>query len=63
MEKIEGYNDGFVSECYAYLDDLRLSGVTNMFGAPAYLMEEYALTEKEAFDIWSAWTEQFGKNE
>jgi len=43
-----------------YLDELRLSGATNMFGARPYLMEEYPeLSEKEAGDILSYWMKTF----
>ena len=43
-----------------YLDDLRESGETNMFGARPYLRAEYPeLTKQEARDILSYWMETF----
>ena len=43
-----------------FLDGLRESGVTNMFGAAPYLQEEYDLTGREARDILSHWIKTFG---
>ena len=48
-------------EFFAYLDELRESGVTNMFHAPAYLQREFGLTQRESFDVFGRWTEAFGK--
>ena len=43
-----------------YLDTLRESGVTNMFGAAPYLREEYNyLSKKEARDILKYWMDNF----
>jgi hypothetical protein len=45
-----------------YLDTLRESGATNMFGASVYLMHEFPdLTKVEARGILSEWMETFGK--
>lgn len=47
---------------FEYLDDLRESAVTNMFGARPYLMMEFPeLTEKEAKTIVLEWMETFSK--
>jgi len=48
-------------EHYAYLDYLRLSGATNMWGASSYLQEEFNLTKARAVEVLSAWMKQFGK--
>tara|TARA_R100000353_G_scaffold22862_1_gene20151 strand:- start:7580 stop:7777 length:198 start_codon:yes stop_codon:yes gene_type:complete len=42
-------------EYYVYLEDLRQSGVTNMFGAAPYLQEEFDLSKKEAREILGNW--------
>lgn len=43
-----------------FLDDLRESGVTNMFGAVPYLMEEFPeLTKVEARKILAEWMGTF----
>ena len=36
---------------YIFLEELRQSGITNMFGAHPYLMAEFDLEEKEAIKI------------
>lgn len=42
-------------EMYDYLEELRQSGVTNMFGAGPYLAEEFGIPEKQARKILSDW--------
>ena len=45
-----------------YLDDLRESGQTNMFGATPYLMENFdELDKRAARDILSYWMKTFGE--
>ncbi len=44
-----------------YLDDLRKSGETNMFGASAYVLAEFPeLTKQEAKEVVSYWMDTFG---
>ncbi len=38
----------FENEVYEYLDNLRESGVTNMFGAGVYIQTEFGVDEREA---------------
>lgn len=45
----------------AFLDDLRRSGVTNMFGATPYLQKEFGLEKKEAREILFEWMKTFNK--
>lgn len=43
-------------EYFEFLDELRDSGATNMFGARPYLMEEFPeLTKQEAGEVLQAW--------
>ena len=44
-------------QVYEFLDELRESGVTNMFGAAPYLQEEFGLNRKEAKEILLEWME------
>ena len=44
---------------FEFLNDLRDSGVTNMFGAIPYLIDEFILDENEAKSILSQWMESF----
>jgi len=58
MDKPEKLTD----EHLEYLDKLRESGDTNMFGATPYLMREYpGLTKGEARSILTYWMESFGE--
>jgi hypothetical protein len=42
-----------------YLDVLRKSGVTNMFGAALYIEKEFSVTKKESRTILTHWMETF----
>jgi len=46
-----------------YLDDLRESGETNMFGASPYLMHAFNLTHPVAKKILVYWMRTFGKED
>ena len=50
-------------EHLTYLDNLRESGVTNMFGAGSYVQSEFALSSQEAQHIMSYWMETFGEDD
>jgi hypothetical protein len=42
-----------------YLDGLRESGVTNMFGAGVYIQEAFGVTQQEALQILKYWMKTF----
>ena len=46
-------------EHFRYLDDLRESGETNMFGARPYLAEEFGLDKTFSGAVLSAWMDTF----
>ncbi len=49
-----------IQEHLTYLDELRESGATNMFGATVWLMAEYPeLEKKEAKEILLYWIKNF----
>ena len=48
---------------WIYLENLRKSGVTNMFGATPYLMEEFNLDKKEATKILSDWMHNYNPDD
>jgi hypothetical protein len=53
-----------VDEVLEYLDDLRDSGITNMFGAPAYVQKEFKMagvTEQQSFDLTTFWMNTFSE--
>ena len=47
------------TEYYVYLEELRQSGVTNMFGATPYLREEFGLGRREAIKIVANWMDNY----
>lgn len=50
-------------EYYEYLEMLRRSGVTNMYGATPYLMAEFDISEKLAGDILVNWMKNYSEIE
>ena len=52
----------FVTKVFKYLDELRESGDTNMFGAGAYVEDEFGLEEKEARELTIGWMQTFSKD-
>jgi hypothetical protein len=46
-------------EVYEYLNDLRESGETNMFGATPYLMQEFDMSKSEAKKWLKEWMLSF----
>lgn len=48
-------------ECFEYLDTLRESGETNMFGAAPYLQSAFGLSRYQAKDMLLDWMKTFGE--
>ena len=48
-------SEGVEKEMFTYLDELRDTGVTNMFGAAPYLQREFDLEKREAREILAKW--------
>ena len=46
---------------FLFLDDLRESGVTNMYGSGSYIRDEFGCSKQEATKLFVAWTEAFTK--
>jgi hypothetical protein len=44
---------------FNYLNDLRDSGVTNMFGAGPYLVDSFGLTKRESHQVVKKWMDNF----
>ena len=44
---------------YGYLDNLRKSGATNMYGAPAYLERDFDLSAADARDAVQSWMKTY----
>ena len=50
------------NEYFSYLNDLRDSGQTNMFGAGEYLERDFNLDKREAREILTRWMRSFDEN-
>ena len=46
-------------EYFEYLNTLRETGVTNMFGAGPYLQQAFGLSRHEARKVLSDWMKQY----
>lgn len=44
---------------FSYLNDLRESGATNMFGAAPFLAEEYGITKSAASKVVGEWMQWY----
>jgi hypothetical protein len=47
---------------FDFLNDLRKSGVTNMFGASPYLVDRFDVDKYEATKVLSKWMENFNED-
>jgi len=54
------YDDASQEEVFAYLEALRSRGEINMFGAPAYLRQEFGLSRRDAKAAFIDWTKNRG---
>ena len=60
--EIETWTQDEESGFFEYLDDLRESGITNMYGAAPYLMGAFWIEDgKMAQAVLSKWMRTFGK--
>ena len=51
--KVEKYHPSFRFEVFQFLNELRESGKTNMFGARPYLIDEFELDKKQSAELLS----------
>lgn len=49
------------NEIFEYLDNLRESGICNMFESPNYVQKLFGLTRYESRDIVKEWMSTFGQ--
>ena len=63
VEKDYSYLNHYENEVFLYLDELRQSGETNMFGAVPYLVEKFEMSKKEARDMLSLWMKSYYRND
>ena len=53
--------EGLIDEHLEYLDELRESGVTNMYGASPYLSDAFDLDTSTARKYLTYWMKTFGQ--
>ena len=58
----ENIEEGVVKDMHTFLNDLRDSGVTNMFGAAPYLQKEFGIDQKWAREVLANWMQSFSEN-
>jgi hypothetical protein len=61
--KLAGISAKKLASYFEYLDALRDSGITNMFGAAPYVMQAFKLNRDKASAVVGAWMRTFGKTE
>ena len=49
----------FEIKCFDWLEDLRQSGIVNMYGARPYLAEAFELNKEESRNILIKWMENY----
>ncbi len=54
-------NDEDLEQYLEYLDELRESGVTNMFGAGQYIQQTFGIARDEANKILTYWMHTFSE--
>jgi len=59
-EKIE-ISEEEKEECFHYLEALRLSGLTNIFGATPYLQKEFKLSKNLARKVLAEWMDKYNE--
>jgi hypothetical protein len=59
MTKPIDLEDEFTQDIFAYLDDLRESGATNMFGAAAFIQRDWGLSREDATGFLAEWMRTF----
>ena len=52
-----------VVDVFDFLDNLRESGITNMFGATPYIQQEFGYDKKTARTLLTTWMETFGEED
>ena len=55
-------DEGVIKDMHTFLNDLRDSGVTNMFGAAPYLQNEFGLDKREARQVLANWMQSFSES-
>jgi hypothetical protein len=60
---IAGWDEPFVQEVFQYLDFLRETGCTNMFGASPFLEDEFDLNRSDAKKFLLRWMDTYAQRQ
>ena len=63
VEKDYSHLNHYENEIFLYLEELRESGQTNMFGAVPYLVERFEMSKEKARDMLSLWMKSYYRND
>ena len=63
VEKDYSHLNHYENEVFLYLEELRESGETNMFGAVPYLQERFQMHYEDAKDMLSLWMKSYNKDD
>lgn len=55
------FSEEEMEEFFVYLDELRESGDTNMYGAGSYLEDEFSMNRKTASYVLKQWMDTFSE--
>ena len=55
--------DEMLEKVFSFLDDVRESGLVNMFAAPRILQENFPMTKEQAKFAFELWTKTFPRDE
>jgi len=55
--------DEISNEVFLYLEELRESGITNMFGAHQYVMEDFEVSKVMAIKLVKTWMDNYNNKE
>jgi len=59
MSVTDEFTKDELADMFQFLDDLRSSGVTNMFGAAPHVQRQYGLSDDLAKKVATAWMQTF----
>ena len=60
-EKDYRHLNHYENEVFLYIEELRESGETNMFGVAPYIQERFQMSRKDARDILSLWMKSYDR--
>ena len=63
MKLIDNITNKTTNKYYIYLEWLRRSGITNMFGATPYLQEAFNLSRSQAKSILLEWMQNYNPDD